>query len=400
MKLFSKTVIISTLLFLTACGGTDTKEVEVIKEVEKEVIVEVEKPVIEFVQIESECIVESNCYIIELTIPEQGIKHLSFGFSRIPEQVSLIVNSVEYTLNDWGEIDISLSSNDNVILSIQQSNSEELYVWLDNYTSNNTIYYADKNTWNVKFSYQEPELHFSIQPIAKNISQYVNSVTFKLSGDQNIENIYRAEVFTQDNCLIGSNEVGKFGTGRVEIFFINQCHDNPYYLPDEVRNYYVRFLSVTGEITWNVIDQGVSFENIQYYDEYSRMSMETPNRSTTQRNFRQLELNSPYFTQDSWSDTPAFIFDNIEIEVPEDGEYYIELTSTDCPDFECSPYKEVPLKSQLGIISIDSLWVRFNSEVILTVYDSDLSRVVVDITDCNITDSNWEVSFICPFRTK
>ena len=37
MKLFSKTVIISTLLFLTACGGTDTKEVEVIKEVEKEV---------------------------------------------------------------------------------------------------------------------------------------------------------------------------------------------------------------------------------------------------------------------------------------------------------------------------------------------------------------------------
>lgn len=43
MKLFSKTVIISTLLFLTACGGTDTKEVEVIKEVEKEVIVEVEK---------------------------------------------------------------------------------------------------------------------------------------------------------------------------------------------------------------------------------------------------------------------------------------------------------------------------------------------------------------------
>lgn len=42
-KLLSLAIVISTLFILTACGGRDTKEVEVIKEVEKEVVVEVEK---------------------------------------------------------------------------------------------------------------------------------------------------------------------------------------------------------------------------------------------------------------------------------------------------------------------------------------------------------------------
>lgn len=396
MKLFLKTVIISTLLFLTACGGTDTKEVEVIKEVEKEVIVEVEKPVIEFVQIESECIVESSCYIIEITVPEQGIEHLSFGFSRIPEQVSLIVNSVEHTFNDWGEIDISLSSNDNVILSIQQSDSEELYVWLDNFISNNTIYYADKNTWNVKFIYQKPELDFSIKPIVAGVSQYVNSVTFKLSGDQNIQNIYRAEVFTQDNYLVGSTEVGRFGTGIVEIFF----NENFYFLPDEVRNYYVRFLSITGEITWNVIDQGVSFESIQYYDGYREMSIKIPNQSTFKREFRQLVLTSPYYTKDSWTETPAFIFSTIEIEVPEDGEYYIEMDSDECPEFICSPQKMELFESKDGKIKVNRLEMIFNSEVTLTVYNEDLSRVEVDITMCLIGDPKLKKQFICPFITQ
>lgn len=401
MKLFLKTVIISTLLFLTACGGTDTKEVEVIKEVEKEVIVEIEKPIVELVQLESQCIVDISCYIIGLTIPEQGLEKLAFGFSQVPQRTALIVNSVEHEVNDWGEIEISLSSDDNVILLVEQSSDEELFVWLDEYTSNAKVYTAENNTWNVMFGYQKPELHFSVKPIVTNVPQYVHSVTFELSGDQNIQNIYRAEVFTQDNCLVGSNEVGQFGTGLVEIFFTNQCHDNLYFMDiDEVRSYYVRFLSVTGEITWNVIDQGVSFVNIGYYDENEKMSMKTPNRSSVKSEFRQLVLTSPYYTQDSWTQTPAFIFDSIEIEVPEDGEYYIELTSTDCPEFECSPQKMELFQSLNGQIIVDNLWVRFNSEVILTVYNAELSRTVVDITDCNITDSQWQASFVCPFRTK
>ena len=396
MKLFSKTVIISTLLFLTACGGTDTKEVEVIKEVEKEVIVEIEKPIVELVQLESQCIVDNSCYIIGLIIPEQGLDKLSFGFSQVPQRTALLVNFIEYEVNDWGEIEISLSSDDKVFLLVEQSSDEELFVWLDEYTSNAKVYSADNNTWNIEFVYQKPELRFSIQPIVAGVSQYVHSVTFKLSGDQNIQNIYRAEVFTQDNYLIGSQEVGQFGTGIVEIFF----NDNFYFLPDEIRNYYVRFLSITGEIKWNVIDQGVSFESIQYYDGYKEMSIKIPNQSTLKREFRQLVLTSPYYTKDSWTETPAFIFSTIEIEVPEDGEYYIEMDSDECPEFICSPQKMKLFQSKDGKIKVNRLEMKFNSEVTLTVYNEDLSRVEVDITMCLIGDSKLKKQFICPFITK
>ena len=394
-KLLSLAIVISTLFILTACGGSDTKEVE------KEVVVEVEKPVVELVQIESKCIVDNSCYIIGVTIPEQGLEKLSFGFSQTPVRAALIVNLVEHEIDDWGEIEINLSADDIVVLSVEQSNNEELFIWLDEYTSNGKTYSADNNTWNVVFGYQKPELHFGIKQITKNIQQQVHSVQFKVFGENNRSNLYQANVYTHDGCLIGSGDFGSSEPDVVEVLFIYQCHDDSYFANvDEERNYMVRFLSHTGELTWNVLDEGVILDSIEYYDTNGNMSTHTPNISNVKSAFRQLELTSPYYTQDSSTDVPAFIFDAIEIEVPEDGEYYIEIDSTDCPEFECSPYYMELINSQNGKISLDTLWVRFNDKATLTVYDADLSRVVVDITQCNITDSDWAASFVCPFRTK
>lgn len=391
-------ILLFCVISLTGCFS---------KEKEKEYVnvpgptVEVEKPSVELVQLESQCIVDFSCHIIGVTVPNEGLEKLAFGFSQFPDRAALVVNLVEHEIDDWGEIEISLSSDDNVILLIQQSNNEELFVWLDEYSSNGKMYSAGKNTWNIGFKYQKPELHFGIKQITKNTQQKVHSVTFQLSGENNLANLYQADIYTTDGCLVGSGEVGKFGSDIVEIFFTNQCHDNLYFTSlNEVRNYMVRFLSITGEPTWNVLHEGVRRVNVTYYDERDRMSSNTPNISTVKREYKELLLSSPYSTSDTWTDTPAFMFDTIEIEVEVDGEYYIEFVSEACPEFECSPRKGEMFTSKDKKIFIDYLWFQYNTNLKVRVYDSNLSRVMFDITECNITDSDWAASFVCPFRTK
>lgn len=166
----------------------------------------------------------------------------------------------------------------------------------------------------------------------------------------------------------------------------------------EERDYIVRFLSITGEPTWNVLNEGVSLVDIHYYDTSYRGSHY--NRKTSiNRNFTQLQLTSPYSTKESWTDTPAFIFDTIEIEVEVDGYYLIEFDSEACSEFECSGRAYEAFSSQDKKIIIDNLWVRYNSYLTITLYSAS-TRVNFEITDCKISDNEWQVFFACPFKTK
>lgn len=395
--MLSKTLVtIFTTMVLAACGTETT--VEPTKETITTIITKT--PEFEIIEINSLGEVESTFHAFTFNIPEEGIQKIDLGFSRIPEIMNLIVNGETFALNETGSIEIDLLQSDIVILEIRQNISDDLDMWLNGFASNGNYYDTDTNIWKISFKYQKPELIFGIKPIATNVQQQVNSVTFHLTGENNLKNIYQADVFTLDGCYIGSGEAGKFGEGVVEVYFTEQCHDNLYFADiNEERDYKVRFLSITGEPTWNVLNEGVSFVDIHYYDTSYRGSHH--NRKTSvKRNFKQLYLKSPYFTVDSWADTPAFMFDTIEIEVEVDGDYYIEFDSEACPEFECSGRKGDVFTSIDGKIFIDNLWFRYNSELVITLYNSEPTRVNFDITDCNISDSNWEVFFTCPFRTK
>jgi hypothetical protein len=397
IKSFTKSLVIFIIVCgLTACGDETT--VEPTKETITTVIAET--PEFEIIEMNSLGEVESTFHAFRFNIPKEGIQKIDLGFSRLPEVVNLIVNEESFPLNETGSIEIDLLEKDIVMLEIRQNVSDDLDMWLNGFSSNGRYYDTDTNIWKISFKYQKPELIFGIKPIATNVQQLVNSVTFHLNGENNLKNIYQADVFTLDGCYVGSGEAGKFGEGIVEVFFTEQCHDNLYFTDiNEERNYLVRFLSITGEPTWNVLNEGISFVDIHYYDTSYRGSHH--NRKTSvNRNFQQLYLKSPYFTVDSWTDTPAFIFDTIEIEVPVDGDYTIEFDSEACPEFECSGRKGQGFTSIDGKIVIDNLWVRYNTDLIITLYNSEPTRVNFEITDCNISDSNWEVFFTCPFKTK
>jgi hypothetical protein len=399
---FLKIFCLFSLISIVGCKETETVPgPTVTNTVTVKETVQVQKPLLTASQQNGICEVESRCYVMKLNIPKEGIEKLNYGFSRQPEEVNLIVNNQRFTFNEVGAIEIDLSEDDNVILEIRQDTDEDLETWLEGYVVKGTYYDADDNLWKVNFKYQKPELHFGIKQITKNILQKVHSVTFHIFGENNLANLYQADIYTSDGCLVGSGEVGKFGSGIVEIFFTNQCHDNLYFTSlSEERNYMVRFLSITGEPTWNILNEGVRRVNVTYYDQRGRMSSNTPNVSTVKREYKELLLTSPYSTSDTWATTPAFKFDTIDIEVETDGEYYIEFVSEACPEFECSPRKGEIFTSQDKKIFVDYLWFDYNKELKVRVYDSNLSRVNFDITDCNITDSDWAASFVCPFRTK
>lgn len=185
----------------------------------------VEPPILEISELNGTCEVESTCYSLQLNIPKEGVQKIDLGFSRIPEEFNLIVNNISYTLSEVGSIEIDLVQSDNVILEIRQDIVDDLEIWLNGFESNNIYYDSNDNIWKITFKYQKAELLFGIKPIATNVQQQVNSVTFNVFGENNLQNLYQADVYTLDGCLVGSGEMHKFGKGLVEVFFTNQCHD-------------------------------------------------------------------------------------------------------------------------------------------------------------------------------